>query len=138
MKQPLDLRFIGLTPSEAVEAAVRRKVAHLERFRQDLMACRVTIEQVDKHRHQGRHYAVRIDLTIPGHELTVNRVQHEDVYVALREAFDDLRRQAQDRLRVQQGQVKRHESRTALSAATPSAATPPPASPLSGDASTPV
>lgn len=108
MKQPLDLRFIGLTPSEAVEAAVRRKVARLDRFRPDLMACRVTVELVDKHRHQGRQFAVRIDLTVPGHELTVNRVRHEDVYVALREAFDDMRRQVQDGLRQVQGQVKYH------------------------------
>ncbi len=41
-----------------------------------------------KHKHQGRPYAVRVDVTLPGQELCVDRVQDEDVYVALRDAFE--------------------------------------------------
>lgn len=99
MKQPLQLAFIGMEPSAAVEAAVREKAAKLDRFHPDLMACRVTIELLDRHKHQGRHFAVRIDLTMHGAELVVDRVQHEDVYVALREAFDDMKRRVQDTVR---------------------------------------
>lgn len=119
MKQPLDIRFIGLSPSDALEAAVRRRAARLDRFRPDLMACRVTVELVDKHRHQGRHYAVRIDLTLPGQELAVNRVQHEDAYVAVRDAFDDLRRQVQEGLRRLQAHPQHHRAETPPPAATP-------------------
>lgn len=53
MKQALQIQFIGMEPSEAVEAAVRTKAAKLDLFRTDLMACRVTISVGDKHRHQG-------------------------------------------------------------------------------------
>ena len=99
VKQPLEVRFIGMEASPAVEAAAREKAAKLDLFRADLMSCRVTIELVDKHKHQGRRYAVRIDVTLPGNELGVDRVQHEDVYVALRDAFDDMKRQVQDGVR---------------------------------------
>ena len=35
---------------------------------------------------------------------------HEDVYVAIRDAFDAARRQLQDQLRESQGKVKAHET----------------------------
>lgn len=108
MKQALQIRFLGMEPSDAVETAVREKAAKLDEFRPDLMACRVTVELIDRHRHQGRHFAVRIDATLPGHEVVVDRVQDEDVYVALRDAFDDARRQIQDSSRRDQRHVKEH------------------------------
>lgn len=108
MKQPLDLRFIGMEPSEAVEAAARAKAAKLDRYRPDIMSCRVTIELADKHRHQGRTFSVRLDLTVPGHELSVDRVHDEDVHVALRDAFDDMTRRLEDSVRRDRGDVKEH------------------------------
>jgi cold shock CspA family protein/ribosome-associated translation inhibitor RaiA len=73
------------------------------------MACRVSIDQEPRHQQQGRPFGVRIDLTLPGRELVVNRVEHEDVYVALRDAFDKMRRQLEDAVRQRQGQVKHHD-----------------------------
>lgn len=108
MKQALQLSFIGMEPSPAVESAARQKAAKLDQFRPDIMACRVTIELADKHRQQGRGFSVRVDVTVPGHEIVASRIHEEDVYVALREAFDDLRRQLQDSLRRVQGQEKQH------------------------------
>jgi len=99
MKQPLQVRFVGVEPSEAVEAAARAKAQKLDRFRPDIMSCRVTIELVARHQQQGRPYAVRIDVTVPDRELAVDRVQDEDVYVALRDAFDDMTRQLEDSVR---------------------------------------
>lgn len=103
MKQPLQIRFIGLEPSEAVETAARAKAEKLDRFRPDIMSCRVTIELAHKHQQQGRLFGVRIVVTVPDRELTVDRSQDEDVYVALREAFDDMTRQLEDTLRKVRG-----------------------------------
>src|SRR5574337_210796 len=99
MKQPLQIRFLGMAPSEALEAAARDKVARLEHFCGELGSCRVTIESTHKHRHQGHPYAVRIDATLPGHEVSVDRVHDEDVYVALRDAFDDMKRRIEESTR---------------------------------------
>jgi ribosomal subunit interface protein len=99
MKQAPDIRFIGIEPSGALASAAREKVAKLELFCPDIMACHVVIELTHKHRHQGRPFSVRLNLTLPGHELAATRVENEDVYVALRDAFDDMRRQVEDTMR---------------------------------------
>jgi ribosomal subunit interface protein len=109
MKQPLQLEFLGMEASAALEAAVRRKVEKLEHFSPQIMACRVEIEQAQKHKHQGRPFAVRVHVRLPDHELTVDRAQDEDAYVALRDAFDHMKRQIEDRVRKTRGDVKEHE-----------------------------
>jgi ribosomal subunit interface protein len=99
MKLPLNIQFLGMERSNALETSAREHAHKLELFAPDIMACRVAIELEQKHKQQGRPYSVRIDLTLPGHELAVNRVQNEDVYVALRDAFDNMRRQLEDVVR---------------------------------------
>jgi hypothetical protein len=53
--------------------------------------------------------AVRIDVRLPGHELTVNRHHDTDFHVAAREAFEAMTRRIEDHLRRRRGQVKHHE-----------------------------
>lgn len=108
MKQPLQIQFLGMEPSEAVESAARAKAEKLDKFCPDIMSCRVTIEQVHKHQHQGRPFAVAIDMTITGRELTVGRAQDEDVYVALRDAFDSMKRQIEGAVQRRRGDEKVH------------------------------
>jgi ribosome-associated translation inhibitor RaiA len=108
MQLPLRISFHGMGRSDAIEAAVREKARHLERFSGDIMACRVTVDLLQKHSHQGRPLGVRIDLTIPGRELIVNRVENEDLQVALRDAFDDIRRQLEEAVRQRRGLEKQH------------------------------
>jgi ribosomal subunit interface protein len=108
MPAAIEIRFLGIAPSPAVEAAVQRKSARLGRFSQALMSCRVSIDAAHKHQHQGHPYRIRIDVTLPGHELVVDRVEHEDVYVALRHAFDSMRRQLAQTMQRRRGQIKKH------------------------------
>lgn len=108
MKLPAHIHFQGLEPSDALEASAREHVHKLETFAPDIVACRVAISLEQKHKHQGRPFSVRIDLSLPGHELVVNKVQHEDAYVALRDAFDNMKRQLEDVVRRRRGQEKLH------------------------------
>ena len=80
----------------------------LERLASDIVACRVVIGVEQKHQHQGRPYSVRVDLSVPGHELVVNKVQNEDVYVAMRDAFDSMRRQLENLVERRRGEEKTH------------------------------
>jgi len=111
VKKPLQLRLMGVPPIEGLEEAVRDKAVKLEKFA-ELMSCRVTIELLDKHKHLGRHYAVRIEVTLPGETLNVGHVRDEDVQVALRDAFDDMRRQIQDSTRRAQEEEKARTARS--------------------------
>ncbi len=94
--------------SEALEAHVRQKAEKLEAFYPHIMGCRVVIEVPHKHKHQGRAFNVRLDITVPGKELVVNREADEDVYVAVRDAFDAAKRQLEDYGRRQRGDIKTH------------------------------
>ena len=108
MRLPTQITFHGMSRSEAVETAVREKAQHLEHFCTDITSCRVGLDLLQKHGHQSRPFGVRIDLTLPGHELVVNRVENEDVYVALRQAFDDMKHQIEDAVRRQRGIARPH------------------------------
>ena len=108
---PLQIVYRGLPFSEALDLAVRRRVSHLSQFCDNIMSCRVVVQLIDRHRHQGHQYGVHIDLKIAGHELVARRVKHEDVYVAVRDAFDDLRRQLEDAVRRRRSHLLSPEQR---------------------------
>ena len=99
MQIPLQITFLDIEPSEAVEAGIREKAGKLEQFYDQIMSCRVMVEAPHGHHHQGRLFQVRIDLTVPDEELLVTHEHHhkdhshEDVYVAIRDAFDAMKRQ---------------------------------------------
>ncbi len=108
MKIPLQVTFRDIAPSDAVEIRIREKADKLGRFYDRIMGCRVVIEMPQRHKHQGKLHSVRIDLTVPGAELVANHTQHEDVYVAIRDAFTAMTRQLEDHARRQRGSVKTH------------------------------
>lgn len=112
MKLPVHIQFQGMEPSEALQSSAREHAHKLESFAPDIIACHVTIDIVQKHKQQGHLFGVRIDLTLPGHELVVNRVQNEDAYLALREAFDNMKRRIEDVVRKRRHQVKTHAPAT--------------------------
>lgn len=114
MQLPLQITFRNMDPSEAVEARIRERAEKLDRFASHIMSCRVIVEAPHKHHHKGTLYQVLIDITVPGKELVVSRAPHdnhahEDVYVAVRDAFDAARRQLEDYTRVIRGKTKQHE-----------------------------
>jgi ribosome-associated translation inhibitor RaiA len=99
MKQAPHIQFIGMEPSDSLASATREKAAKLELLCPEIMTCHVAIEVAHKHSQQGRAFAVRVDLTLPGRELAISRVENEDAYVALRGAFDNMKRQIEATMR---------------------------------------
>jgi ribosomal subunit interface protein len=113
MQQPLQITFRNLDRSPAIEAKIRERAAKLEKYCDRIMGCRVAVEALHRHRRHGNLYHVRIDVTVPGAELVASREPDEhhaytDVYVAIRDAFDSMRRQLEDYVRRSRGQVKTH------------------------------
>jgi cold shock CspA family protein/ribosome-associated translation inhibitor RaiA len=114
MQLPLQITFRTFSPSEAVADRIRAKVQELERFHGHLMSCRVLVEALHRHHRKGRLYHVRIDLGVPGGEIVISREhqlahEHEDVYVAIRDAFNAATRRLEDFVRRQRADTKRHE-----------------------------
>ena len=115
MQLPIQITFRDMEPSDAVEANIRERATRLDRFYDHIMSCRVVVESPHAHHHKGRLFQVKIDVTVPDGELTVNHGHHhkdhshEDVYVAIRDAFAALRRQLEDYVQKRRGKTKRHE-----------------------------
>lgn len=110
MATSLQIKFLNIPASEAVEADIRRRAEKLEHFCDRISRFDVTIETNGKHKQQGHLYEVRIDLTVPGAEIALNRHPNEDVYLAIRDAFEAATRKLQEHLRVVRGEVKVHET----------------------------
>ena len=108
MQLPTQIVFRDLPRSDAIEAAIQEKVDKLDGYYDRIMGCRVVVEMDQRHKHQGKLHRVRIDLTVPGAELVANHSQDEDVYVAIRDAFDAIVRQLEDFARRQRGEIKNH------------------------------
>jgi len=131
---PVQVTFRGLPHSDALEADIRECVGWLEQFYADIVACRILVELPHRHRRDGRHFHVRIEVTVPGAPpIVVNRepslhatskgeeseahrketeieAVHRYAQVAVHEAFDTARRRVQDCAREQRGAVKTHAS----------------------------
>ncbi len=110
MKLALQVVFRDVPESDAVDAAIRKHAAKLDQYSDHIMSCRVTVGESARHKHQGKVYSVHIDAKLPGKEISSSHShEHEDVYVAIRDSFDAVKRQLEDHVRKQRGQTKLHE-----------------------------
>jgi ribosomal subunit interface protein len=103
----------NLSASDRIETKIRKHIAKLEKFSDRLSDCRVVIEVPHRHHHQGNIYHAQIHLTVPGGDLVVNRQPsaqqtHDDLLVAIRDAFENAERQLKDYTQQRRGDVKTH------------------------------
>ena len=110
MQVPLQITIRDMEHSDAIDGNIRQRAERLERLHPRITSCRVAIEKLNKHSTQGQQFQVRVDVRAPGHsEIISTRHHHEDVYVAIRDAFDAVGRRLEDTVREQRGKVKHHE-----------------------------
>lgn len=102
MTIPLKITFRSMQASEDIEAMIKNKAEKLNQFFGEMLRCRIIIEAHHKHHQQGNVYDVHIDISTPDKQIGVSRVaalnhDHEDVDVAIREAFESAKHQLQER-----------------------------------------
>jgi cold shock CspA family protein/ribosome-associated translation inhibitor RaiA len=113
MQLPIQITFRHMDASAALEARIRQRAEELDQFFDRIMACRVVVECLNRRHQQGNLFEVRIDLTIPGREIVVGRDRglnhaHEDAHVAVRDAFDAVRRALEAHAQRRRGEAKVH------------------------------
>ncbi len=99
---PVEITFRNIGPSDAIEARIHKEAAKLQRFHQRIISCRVVVSAPDRHKHKGKLYRVRIQIEVPSGNLWINRRSpydhaHEDVYVAVRDAFAAATRRLEEK-----------------------------------------
>ncbi len=96
MKLPLQITSRNVSLSENAEQTIREKAAKLDQVYDRIMGCRVLVEAPHRHQQHGNQYNVRLDITVPGSEIVIKREENEDLYVAIRDAFDAARRKIKE------------------------------------------
>jgi ribosomal subunit interface protein len=111
MRSTPQIIWQNLSPLDTIELKIHKHITKLEKFSDRLIDCRVVIAVPHRHHHQGNIYHVQINLTVPGGQLVVNRQPpaqqtHEDLNVAIRDAFENAERQLKDYTQLQRGKIK--------------------------------
>ena len=98
MQHDVTIRFEGMPVSEALREDILRHAAKLWQLAPRMLSCDVAVRHAE-HRHlHGNSYAVHVHAVVPGATFEAGRTppkdqRHEDVYLAVHDAFDAMQRQ---------------------------------------------
>jgi hypothetical protein len=111
----IDIQFRGMPHSVAAEMSARRWIERLRRVSGDIIRCSVTVEIPHHHQQRDPAFHVRIELVVPDQVLAVSRdpgeeAAHDDVYVAISDAFRAARRRLQQYVSLRRREVKAHSA----------------------------
>ncbi|HTQ99944.1 MAG TPA: ribosome-associated translation inhibitor RaiA [Candidatus Acidoferrum sp.] len=89
--------FRGIESSPSVEEIVHKRLEKLERYSDKIQSLKVVLEAPHQHHHKGRVWHVSVEALIPNHDIVVahdhhDNHAHEDIYVAIRDAFNAIER----------------------------------------------
>lgn len=98
---PVTILFRDLQPAESVEKSIRSQAKKLHKVFSRIQACKAVVEGSHAHHRKGRLYRVTVDARIAGHTVTARStgsrgLAHDDVFAAIRAAFDSAGRRLQD------------------------------------------
>ena len=115
MNQPLQISFKNCRPTLAIQNKLFEHIQKLERHYSPIISCRVSIEKPHRRKRHGNSYDVKIHLTAPGKDLFAGKTPninptHDDVYVAIRDAFDNIERQLATHFEHLRREIKSHQS----------------------------
>lgn len=92
MQIPLQITFRNLPYSDAIAARIEQQFEKLCHYCDRILRCQVIVEVPHQHHHEKNPYHIRINLSLPGEELVVNRDSsgkyHDNAYLAIRDAFN--------------------------------------------------
>ena len=98
MTNDFQIVFHNIEQSTSISDAVNKRISKLQRFCDRILAGRVVLDSPHNNHHKGKVYSVGLEIHTPGKEVRVNQEQHdnhahEDLYVAIRDAFNAAERQ---------------------------------------------
>lgn len=105
------ITYHNMSQSDAMDTRILELCDKLDEFHPKITSCHVVVEEIDKHKHKGNLFDVRIDLHVPGREIVASNQQNEDAYAAITAAFDAAFRQLEQDIEKKRRQVKQHADR---------------------------
>ncbi|OQW46926.1 MAG: hypothetical protein A4S09_03195 [Proteobacteria bacterium SG_bin7] len=110
---PIEIKFRNMPSSDFVYNNIFENSEKLGRFFDRITSCQVVVSAPHKKHNKGKIYHIWIHLNVPGRTIVVNRASdldssHEDIYIAIRDAFEAATRQLEDYVRRRRGAKKYH------------------------------
>jgi len=98
MTNEFQVVYHNIDQTEAISEAVQKRIDKLERFCDHIINGRVVLDCPHNNHHKGKVYSVTLEMHTPTLEVRVNQDQHdnhahEDLYIAIRDAFNAAERQ---------------------------------------------
>ena len=98
MTHEFQIVFRNIDQTDALVDAVEKRINKLERYCDQIITGRVVLDSPHNNHHKGKVYSVGLEIRTPSKEVRVNQEQHdnhahEDLYVAIRDAFNAAERQ---------------------------------------------
>ena len=98
MTNKFQVVYHNIDQTEAISEAVQKRIDKLERYCDQIINGRVVLDSPHNNHHKGKVYSVTLEIHTPTLEVRVNQDQHdnhahEDLYVAIRDAFNVAERQ---------------------------------------------
>jgi cold shock CspA family protein len=109
MQSPVQVVARGFTLHGWWRDKILLKSEKLLEFCSWITHCRVVVESRHRHSHKKRLYNARIDITVPGRVLVIDREAEPTLGEAIERAFDAAERRLEERVRVTRHYVKSHE-----------------------------
>ena len=111
---PLQIVSKDLPVTDSMRSAIEKYVGKLELFYDRIERCEVSISYPNRRHRKGNIYHVRLHIHVPKRDIIINRKQaasggHEDLLVAMRDAFHAADRKLEDHVRRLRGDVKTHQ-----------------------------
>lgn len=113
MKVPLEISFRDVEQTPAILRKINARANRLERFCPGLIACRIAVEQPQKHQRRGSPYRVRIEVSVPPNKRLVVRREpsqgdmHDPLQKVIGDAFEAMERRLRDTADLRRGDGKR-------------------------------
>ncbi|MDO8909599.1 MAG: ribosome-associated translation inhibitor RaiA [Pseudohongiella sp.] len=98
MSNEFQVVFHNVDQSDALSESVQKRIEKLRRFSSDIIGGRVVLDSPHNNHHKGKVFSVAIEIHTSNKPVVVTQEQHdnhahEDLYVAIRDAFNAAERQ---------------------------------------------
>lgn len=108
----LQITFRSVSESPAITDHIHKYFGKVNRIFKRINHCRVAIDIVQNHKHQGKLYSVSIDIVADGIEFA-SRKMNEDLYLAIRQAFLVMKKSLDKYAKRKRSHVERRSARGA-------------------------
>lgn len=99
MNNPVEIALRGIPASNALERYIGEEAQRLHGICDHIRSCQLLAEAQQREKGQGTRLAVRLEITLPGTEVVVNREHGSDIYAAVHDAFAAAGRQLREHMR---------------------------------------